>query len=31
MKIFFDLLMGTLDSSTLEQSVVLIYTPKSEE
>ena len=31
MKIFFDLLMGTLDSSTLEQSVVLVYAPLSEE
>ena len=30
-KIFLDLLMGTVDCSTLEQSVVHIYTSKSEE
>ena len=28
---FLDLLMGTMDCPTLEQSVVLVYTPLSEE
>ena len=31
MKILLDLSMGTVDCSTLEQSVVLISTPTSEE